>query len=473
LPTSVPTSASNGDLPETGLQGEVSLADQLSGRSLLGYRRGLKLIGQNTIGNRGANLQLAWSGNCAYVGQAQASRFFPGVDTTPPTYPAGEVSSYGIAVIDATDDTNPALLHILQSPATYNMWEALHTNTARNFLAVSGTSTKLDLYDITDCKNPTLLSDTTLPATSHGMLISPDGNTVYIADLYGSQIEVVDVSNLRAPKLMMLVPEPGAHDLDISDDGTRVYLAAPGNGVLVIDVSSIQNRSPNPTAKTIGKLPWPELSHTARRMQNGGRTYLMDSDEVNGTGMDRFGHSFGTGLGPPSDDVGTCPWGFGRIVDITSETNPALVSTYGLQVNDAVNCPTTIKDVESESYQLVNYSPHYGGFDNKENAELAFWTWYSSGLRVFNISNPADPVEIAYYNPPPIPTVTNNEFILGPSPLLYDYSTSYTRYMPSNGDIWFVSEQNGFQILRLTNTAGPKTYPQARPLFGAPRRRRS
>jgi len=428
----------------------------------MGYRRGLRLIGQNTIGNRGANLQLAWSGNCAYVGQAQASRFLPGVDTTPPTYPAGEVASYGIAVIDATNDANPVLLHILQSPATYNTWEALHTNAARNFLAVSGTDTKLDLYDITDCKNPTLLSETTLPATSHGMLIAPDGRTVYIADLFNNQIEVVDVTNLRAPQLMMLVPEPGAHDIDISDDGNRLYIAAPGHGVIIVDVSSIQNRLPNAAATTIGQLPWPELSHTTRRMQNGGRTYLMDSDEVNGIGTDRFGNTWYPGQ---ESDTGTCPWGFGRIIDITDETKPVLVSTYGLQVNDVVNCPTTVKDVESQSYQLVNYSPHYGGFDNKENSKLAFWTWYSSGLRVFDISNPANPVEIAYYNPPPIPTVGNNEFILGPSPLLYDYSTSYTRYMPSNGDIWFVSEQNGFQIVRLTNTAGPKTYPQGRPRF--------
>jgi hypothetical protein len=123
-------------------------------------------------------------------------------------------------------------------------------------------------------------------------------------------------------------------------------------------------------------------------------------------------------------------------------------------------------DIDERYFHTIDhpdvYSSHYGGFDNPQNAKLAFWTWYASGLRVFDISNPSNPTEIAYYNPPPIATVTNNEFILGPSPVFYDYTTSYTHYNPSNGDIWFVSEQNGFQIVRLTKTAGPMSYPQHR-----------
>ena len=48
------------DLLETGLQGQVPMADQMSGRAALGYRKGLRLVGQNPILNRGANFSLAW-----------------------------------------------------------------------------------------------------------------------------------------------------------------------------------------------------------------------------------------------------------------------------------------------------------------------------------------------------------------------------------------------------------------------------
>jgi len=55
-------------LPETGLQGQVPRADQDSGRSRRGYRCNLRLVGQNDIQLRGANFQLGWYENCAYVG---------------------------------------------------------------------------------------------------------------------------------------------------------------------------------------------------------------------------------------------------------------------------------------------------------------------------------------------------------------------------------------------------------------------
>src|SRR5437764_15420280 len=55
------------DRPETGLQGEVSLADQATGRSQQGYTCGVRLVGQDNIGLRGNNFNLAWLGDCGYV----------------------------------------------------------------------------------------------------------------------------------------------------------------------------------------------------------------------------------------------------------------------------------------------------------------------------------------------------------------------------------------------------------------------
>ena len=55
-----------GSSPETGVQGQVPLADQLSGRSQLGYSCNLRVVGGNDLGGRGGDTQMTWYGDCAY-----------------------------------------------------------------------------------------------------------------------------------------------------------------------------------------------------------------------------------------------------------------------------------------------------------------------------------------------------------------------------------------------------------------------
>src|SRR6516162_9930094 len=59
-----PDSGSN--LLETGLQGEVPRADQMSGRSKQGYIKNMKVVGHTNVSNRGGNGHLAWIDECAY-----------------------------------------------------------------------------------------------------------------------------------------------------------------------------------------------------------------------------------------------------------------------------------------------------------------------------------------------------------------------------------------------------------------------
>ena len=65
-------------------------------------------------------------------------------------------------------------------------------------------------------------------------------------------------------------------------------------------------------------------------------------------------------------------------------------------MQDAANCPLVVADA-------TNYSAHYIGFDDRDNATTLFTTNYGAGLRVFDIHNPAQPKEIAYYHPVPNP----------------------------------------------------------------------
>src|SRR4051812_1763575 len=65
FPTTPKAKCGPGSLPETGLQGEVPLADQFSTRSMQGYRCNLELVGQ--YAGDGSAIMMAWQDHCAYM----------------------------------------------------------------------------------------------------------------------------------------------------------------------------------------------------------------------------------------------------------------------------------------------------------------------------------------------------------------------------------------------------------------------
>lgn len=476
------TNETEGDLLETGLQGQVPMADQLSGRSALGYRKGLRLVGQNTILDRGGNFSLAWIDDCAYVTTTSPGQIF-GPTSSPYIDPSFSPLN-GLAVIDASDPTNPELLDILQSPAMIAPHESLHANEARRIIVgVRGGGTAFDVYDATDCRKPVLKSsinigigitlpplpdlpgglgtiDVGLPFWGHALCITDDGMTAY-ATSSAQTNAVIDLSDIEDPKLIQLYL-PASHDCGLNPEGTRLYQANFGfisiglgipngpavgqNGLLILDVSGFQDRTTPPSPIMIGPTPpevgfigWTNIlegeaptagSHTARWFKQGDKTYVYSSDEW--------------------PTAGVCPWAHSRIIDITDETNPVKVSDIILEVNKPENCLQTELDI-------ANYSAHYVGFDDKYNATTLFMTYYTGGLRVWDIRDPANPFEIAYWHPAPnpnTPAIPASEFF-GSSGNRWDAVATYVRYRPETGHIWIAGYSSGFQILEFTETAGP------------------
>ncbi|TDU25659.1 hypothetical protein DFR24_4104 [Panacagrimonas perspica] len=476
------------DLLETGLQGQVPLADQMSGRAAQGYRKGLRLVGQNTILDRGANFSMAWLDDCAYVTTTSPGQIF-GPLSSPYLDPQFNPLN-GMAVIDASDPRNPELVRILQSPAMLAPHESLQANQARHIIvATRGGGTAFDVYEATDCRNPVLRASinigigVTLPPLpplpggvgtidqgvgfgGHALCITDDGRTAYATSSIQTNA-VLDLADLSNPRVLQIFA-PAAHDCGLSPDGNRLYLAQFGfvslglgipngpavgqNGMGIYDVSTIQNRTApvaplllGPAPPLVGFLGWTNVldgeapsagSHTARWFRNNGRTYLYSSDEW--------------------PTAGICPWSHSRIIDITDDAHPVLVSNIVLEVNQLANCGTTEIDV-------ANYSAHYVGFDDVNNATTLFTTNYTAGMRVLDIRDPRNPREIAYWHPVPnpnTPAVAAAEFF-GSSGDRWDAVPTYVRYRPETGHIWLASYSAGFQILEFTQSAGP-TAPRPR-----------
>ena len=114
------------DRLEPGLQGQIPIASQLNGDSAKGYRKGLKLVGQNTILDRGANFSMAWIDDCAYVTTTSPGQIFGPLAS--PYADAKFNPLNGMAVIDAANPANPKLINILQSPAMLAPHESLQAN---------------------------------------------------------------------------------------------------------------------------------------------------------------------------------------------------------------------------------------------------------------------------------------------------------------------------------------------------------
>jgi hypothetical protein len=263
----------------------------------------------------------------------------------------------------------------------------------------------------------------------------------------------MDVSDPKNPTKILTDLQFIIHDVASNSDGTRLYgaLVRPANGVIILDVSDIQKRLPNPQIREVSRITW--LDGAGSQMPTPitikGKPYILHTDESSGRAT--------------SCSQGLSPFGMARIVDISDEKNPKVVSKLMLEIHDPANCTATLNDLKG--YPGFGYDAHYCSVDNPANAKLAACGHFQAGLRVFDIGDPANPKEIAYYKPPARrleykPASNINLPLFGP---LFDHtadwSSANSRFVWHNGElhIWFTSQDNGFQVVRFTNGVGLDT----------------
>jgi hypothetical protein len=481
-----------GDHPETDLQGQVSAATRAAG--FKGYNCNLQLLGQSKgdganwqtteFRNRGGNGNSNGKGNgssdgtiCAYHGTAFTT--------------AGR-THVGVPVIDITNNSSPTPTGYLATTSMLDPWESLKVNERRQLLAADnghngGGGPEIDIYDVSgDCRSPQLLASigvgkadgsTGVPATvvGHEGSWAPDGLTYYGGDLRtnGGQYYAVDTTDPTAPKLITTwVPGfANVHGMSISDDGNRGYFVSLGfggipqltdsspatNGLLIYDLSEIQARQPNPHAKLVSKLLWKDGSgaqHTIP-VKIEGKPYVIFIDEA-GSG----------GFSSAAQQAAACaahmpPFPMARIIDINDEKNPKIVSRLMLETHDPAHCPSVLPDLVGLA--IFTYGSHYCSVDNKDKATTLACGYFNSGIRVFDIRDPAQPKEIAYYNPAgtTAPSPGSNHFSIGQwragGP---DWCTAQIHLDANNGTLWTTCQDNGLLTLKFTNGAWP--FPQSK-----------
>lgn len=279
-----------GSLPETALQGEVPLADRQSGRNRQGYRCNLELVGQYQ--GAGASVVNPAYEHCAYMSTSGSL-----VDPLQSLEP-----SPGVQVVDASNPELPELSANLTGPSMLvGTWESLKVNSARKLLGGAAVGAEVgvgffDVYDISDCAHPVHLN--VIPGTAielpdnlfgHEGNWSPDGKTYWSAGNAISVLTAIDVSNAESPQIIYAGMQGSTnHGVELSADGNTLYLATcfPG-GVTILDVSDIQNRVASPQIRQIGSVSWNSGScgQHALPVTWGGKPYLIAPDEFASEGI--------------------------------------------------------------------------------------------------------------------------------------------------------------------------------------------
>jgi len=357
--------------PETGLQGDVPAADRDNGRSTQGYACNITRIGG--FPGAGAGIVSASYDRCAYLGS-----IFP-------TSLAGPAT--GVQVLDVSDPANPVPTTTLTEPAMLaGTWESLKVHPGRKLLVGTGVPLNfggglMSVYDISDCAHPHLLNpgpgtdlQIPLPITAHEGGFSPDGRTFWSSGTEGV-LSAVDLTDPTTPRVIWQgwIGLSG-HGFGISPDGNRLYLSNNFGGLTVLDTAAVQRRDPNPQVVQLAKMAWTDGWATQHSIPvtYDGHPYLFTVDEAGSGGV--------------------------KLIDVADDANPRIVHSIKLEINLPEHIDSQVASGMGGS--AFAYESHYCAADRPANPTALACGWISSGIRVFDVRDPFDVHEIAYYNPP-------------------------------------------------------------------------
>ena len=473
-----------GDRTETGLDGQLTAAERASGASQRPYNCNLKIVGE--YAGQGAGHQLMWYGNCAYV---TTEGYEAGQKGVPP------LLHPGIQVLDVADQRDPRYVTHLDNPAALYDWEDGSVNPRRALLGTAeswmgaGPQPAVAFYDLSDCAHPKLLSSVQIPdpnLQAHAGNFAYDGRTYWITSFNKRRLYAIDVTNPRHPRELIDWDFPhdqpggaGAHQIchrislnQFAVDGhppdTLLFCGVvghlvhagkftSGNGLVIYDVSQVQDRRPHPLIKVLGTLYWkdgdigiePDLAFI------NGRPYLGVGDEC-GSG----------GCNYPQGAIAACraglpPFGVERLIDISNLAKPKLVAELRLGVDDPKNCALTEHDITA-TMGGYGYSVHDCTFDNPLDAKLLACSAHQAGVRVFDVHDPYEPREIAYFKGPAPSSPTEidpgsllNAFQGVRPPINFAWSKAHSRFVWRHGQLylWVTSSHGGFYTLKFEDQA--------------------
>ncbi|MCW2784806.1 MAG: hypothetical protein JWP74_1323 [Marmoricola sp.] len=425
-----------GSMPETSTQGRVPKSDFTDGRAAEGYTCNTVQVSHEGVSGGFKTLRYTDS-------QGHVCAFYDSTSLVPPTSTLTNLAKkagIGVVVLDMTDPAHPVRTATLTSIAMLSPHESLLVNQPRGLLiGVLGTAATapgvLDVYDVrTDCRHPKLDSTSLSGILGHESGFAPDGKTLYVSSTVASLV-AVDLTNPKKPRTLF-TSYGQYHGMRLSDDGKTLYAAhigsptlggITGGGLVIMDVSQIQDRVPHPKVPILSTMTWEghSIPQVAEPFTRDGHQYLFEVDEF----VDIFSFN---GL----SNLKKAPVGAARIINVDNPRRPYLVSNVRLQVHEPADHDGVQYADPGANNPLGGYAGHYCSVPTRDNPNLAACSMILSGLRVFDISDVNHPKEVAYFNKP---AASGGSAFSQPA---WDIA---------NDSIWYTDTATGFYDVKLTN----------------------
>ncbi len=293
------------------------------------------------------------------------------------------VRDLGVSIIDITAD--PPVEVGFMNPTNPGV-DSKDIKIYQNYAILVNESDNIQIFDLTDVTNPVLISTFTPDGGgTHNCIV--EGNYLYVVGNHGTGgLEIVDISNPFAPVEIGQFQPFYYHDIDIRNDtiiGTGIY----GDGIDIIDVS---NKS---APSLISRFNYAGSgSHNAEYSSDG--THVFIGDEIGSSGN----HI--------------------RAFDISDPLNVSMVSEFIIDTNAVVHNSYIFND----TFLVIGH--------------------YTLGIRIWNVADPANPFEVAYYD-----TFLKDEFSYQGCWSVYPYFAS--------GKIIASDMQSGLFVLEPTFLGSP------------------
>ena len=210
----------------------------------------------------------------------------------------------------------------------------------------------------------------------------------------------------------------------------RAYLSYGDCGMIILDISDITLPKFISRIDVYPPMGSPIACHTALPLSK--RDLAIFSSE--GVGKKEVEHLFG---------IKKTPLDFAGIADVSDEKDPKLISIFPVP-EPPPGSPYKNFHEKGGWFGPHNWHEPHNHPDLEDRDDRAYLTYFNAGVRVYDISDPYLPKEIAYYVPP------NPEKRLGPLPLGDLIVSSEDILVDRRGYIYITDKNLGLHILRCT-----------------------